>query len=125
MKRSKRYNEFISKVKRDEEYSVEDAVKLLKQIAHARFDETVEIAMRLGVDPRHADQNIRGFFSGGQKMQACHNVHLVENTCLQKMVADPAGPGKPSAASHRHVETITGGRSGRSDQDRVVPHGRP
>ena len=40
--------------------SVEDAVKLLKSAASAKFDETVEIAMNLGVDPRHADQMVRG-----------------------------------------------------------------
>lgn len=60
MKRSKRYNELISKINRNEEYSVEEGVKLLKQVPKARFDETVEIAMRLGVDPRHADQMVRG-----------------------------------------------------------------
>lgn len=40
--------------------TVEDAVKLVKGSAHAKFDETVEIAMNLGVDPRHADQMVRG-----------------------------------------------------------------
>ena len=60
MKRSKRYTEIVSKIERSKEYSIEDAVKLLKQAATAKFDETVEIAMRLGVDPRHADQMVRG-----------------------------------------------------------------
>ncbi|MCB1400051.1 MAG: 50S ribosomal protein L1, partial [Rhodobacteraceae bacterium] len=40
--------------------SVEDAVKLIKSSASAKFDETLEIAMNLGVDPRHADQMVRG-----------------------------------------------------------------
>jgi large subunit ribosomal protein L1 len=40
--------------------SVEDAVKLVKSAASAKFDETVEVAMNLGVDPRHADQMVRG-----------------------------------------------------------------
>jgi large subunit ribosomal protein L1 len=43
-----------------ENLSVEDAVKLIKQAASAKFDETLEIAMNLGVDPRHADQMVRG-----------------------------------------------------------------
>lgn len=60
MKRSKRYRELIAKVDRDKEYSLEEAVKLLKSVSTAKFDETVEIAMRLGVDPRHADQMVRG-----------------------------------------------------------------
>tara|TARA_Y100000590_G_scaffold416564_1_gene515411 strand:+ start:1566 stop:2207 length:642 start_codon:yes stop_codon:yes gene_type:complete len=41
------------------EYSVEDAVELLKSMSLAKFDETIEVAVNLGVDPRHADQNIR------------------------------------------------------------------
>lgn len=60
MSRSKRYQELFSKIDRLQEYHVEEAVKLLKQVAKARFDETVEIALRLGVDPRHADQMVRG-----------------------------------------------------------------
>ncbi len=43
--------------------SVEDAIKLVKANANAKFDETVEIAMQLGVDPRHADQMVRGVVS--------------------------------------------------------------
>ena len=60
MKRSKRYRESISKIDRDIEYAVEEGVKLLKDVSTAKFDETVEIAMRLGVNPRHADQMVRG-----------------------------------------------------------------
>src|ERR671916_3513434 len=41
-------------------YGIQDAVKLLKERSKAKFDETVEIAMKLGVDPRHADQMVRG-----------------------------------------------------------------
>ncbi len=45
---------------RDRLYSVDDAVKMVKERAKAKFDETIEIAMNLGVDPRHADQMVRG-----------------------------------------------------------------
>src|SRR5262245_4713660 len=45
---------------RDKFYTVEDAVKLVKERAKAKFDETIEVAMNLGVDPRHADQMVRG-----------------------------------------------------------------
>jgi large subunit ribosomal protein L1 len=47
-------------VSRDKSYSVEEAVKLVKERAKAKFDETIEIAMNLGVDPKHADQMVRG-----------------------------------------------------------------
>ncbi len=63
MKRSKRYSEISNKLEHAREYSPEEGVKLLKEVAKARFDETVEIAMRLGVDPRHADQMVRGTVS--------------------------------------------------------------
>lgn len=41
-------------------YSLEEAVALLKKISFAKFNETVEISMKLGVDPKHADQMVRG-----------------------------------------------------------------
>jgi large subunit ribosomal protein L1 len=44
-------------------YPLDEAVRIVKQHAKAKFDETVEIAMRLGIDPRHADQNVRGMTS--------------------------------------------------------------
>ena len=48
---------------RDAIHSVEDAVKLVKTNATAKFDESIEIAVNLGVDPRHADQQVRGVVS--------------------------------------------------------------
>jgi large subunit ribosomal protein L1 len=60
MKNSRRYQELLKLVESEKEYSLEDAVKLLKKTATAKFDETVEVAVRLGVDPRHADQAVRG-----------------------------------------------------------------
>jgi large subunit ribosomal protein L1 len=56
----KKYLEGKKKVDRDVEYSVEDSVKLVREAAYAGFDETVDLAFRLGVDPRHADQMVRG-----------------------------------------------------------------
>ena len=47
-------------VNREKFYSVDEAVKVIKSRAKAKFDETVEIAMNLGVDPKHADQMVRG-----------------------------------------------------------------
>ena len=56
----KRYDKAREGVDRDKFYSIDEAVKLVKERAKAKFDETVEIAMNLGVDPRHADQMVRG-----------------------------------------------------------------
>jgi large subunit ribosomal protein L1 len=60
MKQSRRYQELVKNIDPEKEYSLEDAVKLLKKTATAKFDETVEVSVRLGVDPRHADQAVRG-----------------------------------------------------------------
>lgn len=60
MKRGKRYKEALKVFDRQTLYSPEEAVKLVKQTATAKFDETIEVSVRLGVDPRHADQQVRG-----------------------------------------------------------------
>ncbi len=59
----KRYRSASEGVTRGSAYQIQEAVKLIKKGATAKFDETVEIAMNLGVDPRHADQNVRGVVS--------------------------------------------------------------
>lgn len=58
-KRGKRYSEALEKIDRSQQYTALDAIKLAKDFTAAKFDETVEIHMRLGVDPRHADQQVR------------------------------------------------------------------
>jgi len=59
MKNSKNRKKVLESFDRTKDYSLIDAVKLLKENSFAKFDESVEIAINLGVDPRHADQNIR------------------------------------------------------------------
>jgi large subunit ribosomal protein L1 len=56
----KKYTEARNKIDREKRYDMEEALNLLPQVCFAKFDETVEVAMRLGVDPRHADQMVRG-----------------------------------------------------------------
>lgn len=60
MKKGKRYVEATKLVDRTNLYDVEDAVALVKKAASAKFDETIEAHVRLGVDGRHADQQVRG-----------------------------------------------------------------
>lgn len=60
MKRSRRYAEVASKVDRGSALPLKDAVAKVCELASAKFDETVDVAIRLGVDPRHADQQVRG-----------------------------------------------------------------
>ena len=59
-KRGKRYNEISQKVDKTKVYTPEEALELVFETKSAKFVETVELAIRLGVDPRHADQQIRG-----------------------------------------------------------------
>ena len=57
---SKRFKALLEKVDAEKQYSVNDAVATVKGLASAKFDETVELSLNLNVDPRHADQMIRG-----------------------------------------------------------------
>jgi len=59
-KEPKKRAEAIKKYDRDKRYSVEQAVDIVKQTAFAKFDESVDVAVRLGVNPKHADQMVRG-----------------------------------------------------------------
>jgi large subunit ribosomal protein L1 len=60
MKHGKRYNEAAAKIDKDREYEPREAVELAKETSTAKFDPTIEAHVRLGVDPRHADQMVRG-----------------------------------------------------------------
>lgn len=59
-KPGKKYLEALTKADLKKTYSIEEGLKVVKQVAFAKFDETVDVAFRLGVDPRHADQLVRG-----------------------------------------------------------------
>lgn len=59
----RRRQDGLAKVNRERTYAPAEAITLAKEVAFARFDETVELHMRLGVDPRHADQQVRGVMS--------------------------------------------------------------
>lgn len=58
--KGKKYLEAVAKVDRDRKYALEEGVNLVKETGFAKFDETVDLAVRLGVDPRKADQMVRG-----------------------------------------------------------------
>ncbi len=60
MKRGKRYQASREKVEKDQKIPLGQALQMVKDTANSRFDETVEVALRLGVDPRKADQMVRG-----------------------------------------------------------------
>jgi len=60
MRRGKRYRELSKLIEKDRVYSVEEAVRILKKTANAKFDETVELCLRLGIDSKRQDQIVRG-----------------------------------------------------------------
>lgn len=60
MKKSKKYAEYRDKIDRLKKYDLDEAVAIIKENKYTKFDETIEVAMRLGVDPKHADQMVRG-----------------------------------------------------------------
>ena len=62
-KHGKRYTNAHEKIERGTLYELADAVKIVKDNANTKFDETIEIALNLGVDPKHADQMVRGVVS--------------------------------------------------------------
>jgi len=63
MSHSNRYDENFKKIDRDSTYSLSDAVGIIKSGSPAKFDETIDVCVNLGVDPRHADQIVRGTVS--------------------------------------------------------------
>jgi len=60
VKHGKKYNEAVQVIEGTKTYAPEEAVELAKKTAHAKFDETVELHLRMGVDPRNASQQVRG-----------------------------------------------------------------
>ncbi|KGG79796.1 50S ribosomal protein L1 [Caloranaerobacter azorensis] len=59
-KRGKKYQESLKLIDKQKLYDPEEAIELVQKTAKAKFDETVELSVKLGVDPRHADQQVRG-----------------------------------------------------------------
>ncbi|HEY3096245.1 MAG TPA: 50S ribosomal protein L1, partial [Acidimicrobiia bacterium] len=59
-KHGKRYTELAKKVERGREYKPAEGMKLVKETSQAKFDTTIELHLRMGVDPKHADQMVRG-----------------------------------------------------------------
>ena len=113
-KRTKKYLEALSKVDIKKNYTIDDALALSKNVAFANFDESVEVAFRLGVDPRHADQMLRGALAlpaGTGK-----NVRVCVITSGDK-VAEAEAAGADFAGSDELVQKIQGGWL---DFDRVI-----
>ena len=106
MKRSKAYKAAEAAIKADQLYTPEEAIALAKQGASAKFDETIEDAMRLGVDPRKADQMVRGTVNlpNGTGKTARVLVFATGEKAAEALAA-----GADEVGSDDLIEKITGG----------------
>ena len=106
MKRSKAYRAAAENIDATQLYSAEEALALVKKGASAKFDETVEVAMRLGVDPRKADQMVRGTVNLPNGTGKTARV-LVFAT--GEKAADALASGADEVGADELIEKITGG----------------
>jgi len=88
------------------EYSLEEAIPLIQKVKFAKFDETVEVAMRLGVDPKHADQMVRGTVVLPHGLGTSKSVLVIAGPDKQKEAQDA---GADFVAGDEVVEKILGG----------------
>ncbi|SCA62741.1 50S ribosomal protein L1 [Chlamydiales bacterium SCGC AG-110-P3] len=105
-KMSKRFKEIAKKVEAGQAYSITDAIEILKGCPAVKFDESFEIAIRMGVDPRKSDQNVRGTVSlphgTGKKIRV---LALVKGERVQEAI----DAGAEFAGSDEFVDKIKGG----------------
>ncbi len=113
---SKRNKEILDKVNLNTEYSINEAVDIIKDLKTLKFDETVEIAINLGVDPRHADQNIRVTSSlpngSGKKVK----ILVLSN---ESDIKEALNAGADYAGNDDFLKKL---ESGWSDIDTIVAH---
>src|SRR6187399_2071976 len=95
-KRGKKFAAARAQIAVDRTYSIEDAIPLVQKVKFAKFDETVELALRLGVDPKHADQMVRG------------TVVLPHGLGKSKKVLVIAGPDKQKEAEEAGADIVGG-----------------
>lgn len=93
-KHSRRFSEIAEKVERHKEYEPAEAVKIVRNLATAKFDETIELHLNMGVDPRHADQQVRGV------------VTLPEGTGREVRILVFAGPDGQSIATEAGADFV-------------------
>jgi large subunit ribosomal protein L1 len=90
----------------DRPYSIEEAIPLLQKLKFAKFDETVDVSLRLGVDPKHADQMVRGTVVLPHGLGKSKRVLVIAGADKQKEATEA---GADFVAGEEVVEKITGG----------------
>src|SRR5437763_15788500 len=102
----KKFTAAKAQVAADRTYSIEDAVPLMQKVKFAKFDETVELTTRLGVDPKHADQMVRGTVVLPYGLGKSKKVLAIASGEKQKEALDA---GADHVAGEEVVEMISGG----------------
>src|SRR6478736_9671799 len=105
-KHGKKYTAARAQVGLDRQYSIEEAIPLVQKVKYAKFDETVELTLRLGVDPKHADQMVRGTVVLPHGLGKSKKVLAIASGEKQKEAADA---GADHLAGEGVVEKISGG----------------
>src|SRR5499425_790611 len=105
-KHGKKYTAARAQVGVDRQYSIEDAIPLVQKVKYAKFDETVELSMRLGVDPKHADQMVRGTVVLPHGLGKSKRVLVIAGADKQKEAQDA---GADFVGGDDVVEKILGG----------------
>ena len=90
-------------IERTKEYSLQEAISLVKSSCFAKFDETLDIAINLGVDPRHSDQMVRGMVSLPAGTGKDVRVAVI---CKEDKVADAKAAGADIAGSTEIIDNI-------------------
>ena len=96
MARSKRYQEAVKKVEKNKSYSIEEAIKLVKTTATTKFDSSVEVHIRLGIDPKKGEQQVRG------------TVSLPHGTGKTKRIAAFVAPDREKEAKAAGADVVGG-----------------
>src|SRR5213080_1222738 len=105
-KHGKKFTAAKAQVARDRTYTIEDAIPLVQKVKYVKFDETVEISLRLGVDPKHADQMVRGTVVLPHGLGKSKRVIVIASG---EKVREARDAGADEAGGEEMVEKIQGG----------------
>src|SRR5438094_8784917 len=105
-KHGKKFTAARAQIAPDRTYTIEDAMPLMQKVKFAKFDETVELALRLGVDPKHADQMVRGTVVLPHGLGKSKKVLAIAGGDNQKEAADA---GADHIGGEEMAEKIEGG----------------
>ena len=105
-RRGRKFTAARTEVAADRTYTIEEAIPLVQKVKFAKFDETVEVTLRLGVDPKHADQMVRGtvVLPHGLGKTSFASDSLVANA---HALVDSIVKAKPAAAKGKYLKSVT------------------